>query len=165
MTRRVVAGSFERCGRNHRAIRENIGKEFLGNLGIARSLNARGVATARGGQWTARCKLARSNGVLSLIYVPTEANIPILEARSHFRNNPKGGGNPPPVHRLEPVIAVDFGLVDEYPYFHIGQKIFSPVDRQSGIVPHNGSLLRLRLLRLRITAPTPRVSSYFSVLI
>jgi hypothetical protein len=71
----------------------------------------------------------------------------------------------PPVHRLEAVITLDFGLVDEYPYFHIGQKIFSPVDRQSGIVPRNGSLLRLRLLRLRITAPTPRVSSYFSVLI
>jgi hypothetical protein len=52
-------------------------------------------------------------------------------SRSHFRNNPKGGGNPPPVHRLEPVIAVDFGLVDEYPYFHFGQKIFSPVDRQT----------------------------------
>jgi hypothetical protein len=48
-----------------------------------------------------------------------------------FQNNRKGGGNPPPVHRLEPVIAVDFGLVDEYPYIHIGQKIFSPVDRQS----------------------------------
>jgi hypothetical protein len=31
-----------------------------------------------------RRKLARSYGVLSLIYVPTEANIPILEARSHF---------------------------------------------------------------------------------
>jgi hypothetical protein len=27
-----------------------------------------------------RCKLARSYGVLSVIYVPTEANIPILEA-------------------------------------------------------------------------------------
>ena len=27
-----------------------------------------------------RCKLARAYGVLSLIYVPTEANIPILEA-------------------------------------------------------------------------------------
>jgi hypothetical protein len=27
-----------------------------------------------------RCKLARSYGVLSLIYLPTEANIPILEA-------------------------------------------------------------------------------------
>jgi hypothetical protein len=27
-----------------------------------------------------RCKLARSYGVLSLIYVPTEANISILEA-------------------------------------------------------------------------------------
>ena len=27
-----------------------------------------------------RCKLVRSYGVLSLIYVPTEANIPILEA-------------------------------------------------------------------------------------
>jgi hypothetical protein len=32
-----------------------------------------------------RCKLARSYGVLSLIYVPTEANIPILEARSRFK--------------------------------------------------------------------------------
>jgi hypothetical protein len=31
--------------------------------GIARSLNARGVATARCGQWTARYKLARSYGV------------------------------------------------------------------------------------------------------
>ena len=31
------------------------------------------------------CKLARSYGVLSLIYVPTEANIPILEARSRFK--------------------------------------------------------------------------------
>jgi hypothetical protein len=32
-----------------------------------------------------RCKMARSCGVLSLIYVPTEANIPILEARSRFK--------------------------------------------------------------------------------
>jgi hypothetical protein len=75
--------------------------------------------------------LGRSYGVLSLLYVPTEANIPILEARSRFKIIVKVGGNPPPVHRLEPVIAVDFSLVDEYPYFHIGQKIFSPVDRQS----------------------------------
>ena len=45
--------SRARCERNHWAIRENVGEEFLGNRGIAQSLNARGVATARGGQWTA----------------------------------------------------------------------------------------------------------------
>jgi hypothetical protein len=71
--------SRARCERNHWAIRENVGEEFLGNRGIARSLNARGVATARLVNGL-RCKLARAYGVLSLIYVPTEANIPILEA-------------------------------------------------------------------------------------
>jgi hypothetical protein len=45
--------SRARCERNHWAIRENVGEEFLGHRGIARSLNVRGVATVRGGQWTA----------------------------------------------------------------------------------------------------------------
>jgi hypothetical protein len=54
MTGRVVAGSVTRgASGTRRAIRENVGEEFLGNRRIARSLNARGVATARGGQWTA----------------------------------------------------------------------------------------------------------------
>jgi hypothetical protein len=42
-----------------------------------------------------RCKLARSYGVLSLIYVPTEANIPILEA-GRISKNPMGPIYPPP---------------------------------------------------------------------
>jgi hypothetical protein len=82
--------SRARCERNHWAIRENVREEFLGNRGIARGLNARGVATARRGQWT-RCQLARAYGVLSLIYVPTEANIPILEAGRIFEIILKGG--------------------------------------------------------------------------
>ena len=44
--------SRARCERNHWAIRENVGEEFLGNR-VARSLNARSVAAARCGQWTA----------------------------------------------------------------------------------------------------------------
>jgi hypothetical protein len=43
-----------------------------------------------------RCKLARSYGVLSLIYVPTEANIPILEAGRIFEIILKVGVTRPP---------------------------------------------------------------------
>ena len=59
-----------------------------------------------------RCKLARSYGVLSRIYVPTEANIPILEA-CRISKNPMGPIYPPHAFELEPVIAANIGLVDE----------------------------------------------------
>ena len=52
MTGSVVAGQSSAV-RAEPLGRENVGEDFLGNRGIARSLNARGVATARGGQWTA----------------------------------------------------------------------------------------------------------------
>jgi hypothetical protein len=49
---------------------------------------------------------------LSLIYVPTEANIPILPVA--FRNNPKGWSSPPPCLCQVAVLGGDFGLVDAF---------------------------------------------------
>jgi hypothetical protein len=49
----LLLGHSRAVRTEHQAICENVGEEFLGNRGIARSLNARGIATARAGQWTA----------------------------------------------------------------------------------------------------------------
>jgi hypothetical protein len=55
-----------------------------------------------------RCKLARSYGVLSLIYLPTEANIPILEAGRIFEIVPKRGSSPAPTLSIEPLASRRF---------------------------------------------------------
>lgn len=62
--------------------------------------------------------------LLSLI-VPTETNIPILEARSHFEKSYGSHLPTPHAFELEPVIAANIGLVDEClsPHFCLQKKL------------------------------------------
>jgi len=63
-----------------------------------------------------RCKLARSYGVLSLIYVPTEANIPILEAGRNLKNPERG--YPTPCLSIEPLPSRAFQPCRDLCGFH-----------------------------------------------